>query len=56
VTCTTIVRRARLKENLVSKPKAKQEFLIDPVSGPIFSVRFLIALGLVVAGIAWIAY
>jgi len=50
------VRRARLKEILVSKPKAKQEFSLDPIAGPVFSVRFLIALLLVVIGIAWIAY
>jgi hypothetical protein len=40
---------------LVSKPKAKQEFL-DPTTGPVFSVRFLIALLLIALGIAWIVY
>jgi len=40
---------------LVSKPKAKQEYL-DPTAGPVFSARFLIALLLVAVGIAWIVY
>jgi hypothetical protein len=40
---------------LVSKQKAKDDFL-DPVVGPVFSVRFLIALLLIVVGIAWIVY
>ncbi len=39
----------------MSKPKATQEY-VDPTSGPLFSVRFLIALLLVVLGIAWIVY
>jgi len=38
---------------LVSKLKARQSY-VDPTAGPIFSVRFLIAILLVVAGIAWI--
>jgi hypothetical protein len=38
---------------LVSKLKARQSY-VDPTAGPIFSVRFLIAMLLVVAGIAWI--
>ena len=37
----------------MSKPKAKQENL-DPTRGPLFSVRFLIALLLVAAGIAYV--
>jgi hypothetical protein len=36
----------------VSKLKAKQQY-IDPSAGPIFSVRFLLALLLIAAGIAW---
>jgi drug/metabolite transporter (DMT)-like permease len=39
----------------VSKQKARQDFL-DPVRGPVFSVRFVVALLLIAAGIAWIAY
>jgi len=42
-----------MKEMLVSKVKAKQS-LLDPNAGPIFSIRFLVALLLVVLGIAWI--
>jgi len=38
---------------LVSKPKARQTF-VDPTTGPIFSIRFLISLLLLVVGIAWI--
>lgn len=40
----------------MSKPKAKRQELIDPTSGPIFTTRFVIALLLMVGGIAWIAY
>lgn len=39
----------------MSKPKAKTEFA-DPSAGPVFSVRLLVAMLLVVLGIAWIAY
>jgi Cell division protein CrgA len=39
----------------VSKQKSRQDFL-DPVRGPVFSVRFVVALVLIAAGIAWIAY
>jgi len=38
---------------LVSKPKARQSF-VDPTTGPIFSIRFLISLLLIVVGISWI--
>lgn len=38
----------------MSKPKAKQEYL--ETRGPVFSMRFLLAIVLVVLGIAWIAY
>lgn len=39
----------------MSKPKATQQFA-DPSAGPIFSVRFIIALALIVLGIAWIVF
>ena len=39
----------------MSKPKMKHDFK-EPAAGPRFSVRFLIAILLVVLGIAWIAY
>ena len=39
----------------MSKQKARQDPL-DPVRGPVFSVRFVVALVLIVVGIAWIAY
>jgi Cell division protein CrgA len=39
----------------VSKQKARQDFL-DPVRGPVFSVRFVVALVLIIAGIAWMAW
>ena len=39
----------------MSKPKANQDFL-GPTTGPVFSVRFLIALLLIALGIAWIVY
>jgi hypothetical protein len=39
----------------VSKQKARQDFL-DPVRGPVFSVRCVVALVLIAAGIAWMAY
>jgi hypothetical protein len=38
----------------VSKPKASQEFVDPTKRGPIFSVRFLIALALIALGIAWV--
>ena len=40
----------------MSKPKAKRQDLLDPIQGPVFTVRFLLALLLMVGGIAWIAY
>jgi len=40
----------------VSKPKAKQPDLLNPTRGPVFSVRFIVALVLIVAGIAWMTY
>jgi hypothetical protein len=40
----------------VSKQKATQHDFLAPVRGPLFSVRFLVALALIAVGIAWIAY
>ncbi len=40
----------------MSKPQAKRQEFLDPTSGPVFTVRFLLALLLIVGGIAWIAY
>jgi drug/metabolite transporter (DMT)-like permease len=40
----------------LSKPKAKRSEFVDPSAGPVFSVRFVLALLLIVAGIAWITY
>ncbi|MDT0202389.1 cell division protein CrgA [Nocardioides sp. AE5] len=43
------------KEILVAKKKLKHDFKDpDEVTGPLFSVRFLLALVLIVAGIAWV--
>ena len=39
----------------MSKPKPKEQF-IDPERGPLVTPRFLVALVLMLAGIAWIAY
>lgn len=39
----------------MSKPKAKQD-VIDPTGGSLLSARLVIAVVLVVVGIAWIAY
>jgi hypothetical protein len=44
---------ACVKEACVARPKAKQSF-IDPDRGPLLSVRFIIAILLMVVGIAWI--
>jgi hypothetical protein len=40
---------------VVSKPKAKQQF-VDPTAGPVFSPRFIVALVMMIAGIAWMTY
>ena len=40
----------------MSKPKAKRQELIDPTRGPLFTPRFILALLLMVGGIAWIVY
>jgi drug/metabolite transporter (DMT)-like permease len=39
----------------VSKPKAHQDFA-HPAAGPVLSVRFVLAILLIVGGLAWIAY
>jgi len=39
----------------VSKPKPKEQF-VDPERGPLVTPRFVVALVLMIAGIAWIAY
>ena len=43
------------KEACVAKLKAKQSF-VDPDRGPLLSVRFAIAVAMMVIGIAWIVY
>ena len=40
----------------MSKQKAKQPDFLNPTRGPVFSVRFVVALVLVIVGIAWMAY
>jgi drug/metabolite transporter (DMT)-like permease len=40
----------------LSKPKAKRQELVDPTRGPLFTPRFILALLLMVGGIAWIVY
>lgn len=40
----------------MSKPKAKRTEFADPAAGPVLSVRFVLAILLILAGIAWIAY
>jgi hypothetical protein len=40
----------------VSKQKAKQHDFLAPVRGPLLTPRFLLALVLIVVGIAWIAF
>lgn len=40
----------------MSKPKAKRQDLITPPGEPILTLRFVLALLLILAGIAWIAY
>ncbi|MGZ4446829.1 MAG: cell division protein CrgA [Nocardioides sp.] len=40
----------------MSNPKAKQPDVLHPGAGPLFSVRFVISLVLVVLGIAWIVF
>jgi hypothetical protein len=40
----------------LSKPKAKRQEFVDPAAGPVFTLRFLLALLLIVVGIAWVVY
>ena len=40
----------------MSKQKAKQPDFLNPTRGPVFSVRFVLALVLIAVGIAWMAY
>lgn len=40
----------------MSKPKAKQPDFLEPTRGPAFSARFVVALVLMILGIAWMAY
>lgn len=42
-------------ERPVPESKPKQQFT-DPTAGPVFSVRFIVALVLMALGIAWILY
>jgi hypothetical protein len=45
-----------VKEACVAKLKAKQTSFVDPDRGPLLSKRFIVALVMMVVGIAWIAY
>jgi hypothetical protein len=45
-----------VKEACVAKLKAKQTSFVDPDRGPLFSKRFIVALVMMVVGIAWIVY
>ena len=40
----------------MSKLKARDQQFLDPERGPVLSPRFIIALVLIVVGIAWVAY
>ena len=40
----------------MSKPKASQADFLEPTRGPVFTPRFIVALVLMVLGIAWITY
>jgi hypothetical protein len=44
-----------VKEACVAKLKAKQSF-VDPDRGPLLSIRFALAVALMVVGIAWIVF
>jgi hypothetical protein len=46
---------ACVKEACVAKLKAKQSF-VDPDRGPLLSVRFIVAVVLMIVGIAWIVF
>jgi hypothetical protein len=47
---------ACVKEACVAKLRAKQSTFVDPDRGPVFSVRFVLAVLLMVVGIAWIVF
>jgi drug/metabolite transporter (DMT)-like permease len=40
----------------VPQPKSRQQDFLDPIRGPLFTPRFIVAVVLMVVGIAWIAY
>jgi drug/metabolite transporter (DMT)-like permease len=40
----------------VPQPKSRQQDFLDPIRGPLFTPRFIVAVLLMVVGIAWIAY
>jgi len=45
-----------VKEACVARLKAKQSQFADPDRGPLFSARFLVAVVMMVVGIAWIVF
>jgi hypothetical protein len=56
VTPTAPRRRRSVKEACVARLKAKQSQFVDPDRGPLLSARFLVAIVLMVIGIAWIVF
>ena len=44
------------RPNLKRSDKSERDAFKDPTIGPMFSVRFLVSLVLVLGGIGWIAY
>jgi len=44
------------RPNLNRSDKSERDAFKDPNSGPLFSIRFLVSLVLIVGGIAWMAY
>jgi hypothetical protein len=47
---------AFVKEACVARFKAKQSQFVDPDRGPVFSVRFLVTILMMLIGIAWIVF
>jgi hypothetical protein len=45
-----------VEEYPVAKLKARQQSLVDPDRGPMLSARFIVAVVLMLVGIAWIVY
>jgi Cell division protein CrgA len=45
-----------VKEACVARLKAKQSSFVDPDRGPLFSVRFAVAVVLMLVGIAWVLF